>query len=195
MNVELRKLEGEYTMYFAGRSPRPPVEQRARVEALFKKWERGHVDNLAQKFRLNTLQSRFHTFVELWDRAMRAREEGRRGPLVYRPSTPQPPPPPAPVPETPPATPKPEPRAGGVLYAASFSDPAREPDKLKELYRSLMEARRTVGEGEVSYERFADLVATQVRALKRSGDAEVDLRVALKDGKVSLTARKKKSGE
>jgi len=193
MTVELRKLEGEYTMYFAGRSPRPPVEQRARVEALFKKWERAYVDNLALKFRLGTLQSRFQTFAELWERAMRAREEGRRGPFVRHPASV----PPAQVP-SPPATttqaPSRQARGDGVVHSASFSDPTREADKLRALYQSLSEARRQAGEAEVPFERFADLVGKQVRALKKTGDAEVDFRVAVKDGKVSLTARTRKSG-
>ena len=193
MTVELRKLEGEYTMYFAGRSPRPPIEQRARVEALFKRWERAYVDNLALKFRLGTLQSRFQTFAELWERAMRAREEGRRGPFVRKPTSASPPEPPSPAAAVPQASVPQKPR-DGVVHSASFSDPAHEAEKLRALYQSLSEARRKAGEAEVPYERFADLVGKQVRALKKTGDAEVDFRVAVRDGKVSLTARTRKTG-
>jgi hypothetical protein len=47
----------------------------------------------------------------------------------------------------------------------------------------------------VPFERFADLVTKEVRRLTRSGSAEVAFRVAVKDGKVSLTARKLKTAE
>jgi hypothetical protein len=173
---EMRKLEGEYTMYFAGRQPRPPVESRARLEALMKKWERSHVDSLVLKFRLTTLQTRFATLADLWDRGMRAREEGRPGPFSRR---------------TPPAAPvrREDAVPDRVVCVASFSDPARDQKKLRDLYDLLCEARRETGEEPVPYGRFADLVGEQVRRLKRSSSAEVAFRVAVKDGKVSLTAR------
>ena len=177
MANELRKLEGEYNMYFSGRQPRPPVETRARLDALFKRWERAHVDSLAHRFRLNTLQSRYSAFADLWDRGMRAREEGRPGPFTRRPA-----------PSTAEGR-KEDGVADRIVHVASFADPAREREKLHELYESLCEARRETGEGLVPYDRFADLVGAQVRTLKQSGTAEVAFRVAVKDGKVSLTAR------
>ena len=33
--VQLRKMETEYTMYFAGRTPRPPFESRAALDRAF----------------------------------------------------------------------------------------------------------------------------------------------------------------
>ena len=52
------------------------------------------------------------------------------------------------------------------MHVASFSDPLREMDKLHELYDSLVEARREVGEEAVPFHKFADLVKTQVKKLK-----------------------------
>ena len=40
LEVELKRLEAEYTMFFAGRLPRPPWETRSRVEALVKQYDR-----------------------------------------------------------------------------------------------------------------------------------------------------------
>ena len=62
-------------------------------------------------------------------------------------------------------------------------------DKLHELYESLAEARREVGEEPVPFHKFADLVKRQVEKLRQSGSREVAFRVAVKDGKVSFTAR------
>ena len=36
---ELKRLEAEYNMFFAGRLPRPPVETRGRVAALVKQYD------------------------------------------------------------------------------------------------------------------------------------------------------------
>ena len=69
LEAELKKLEAEYNMFFSGRAPRPPWETRARVEALVKRWDRGHIDTAAERFRFSTLQSRFQTFADLWDHA------------------------------------------------------------------------------------------------------------------------------
>jgi hypothetical protein len=84
LEIELRRLEAEYNMYFAGRSPRPPVETRRRVANLVRQLDRQRLNNYADRFRFTTLQSRFQTFVELWDRGMRSREEGRPGPFASR---------------------------------------------------------------------------------------------------------------
>ena len=65
----------------------------------------------------------------------------------------------------------------------------REMDKLHELYDSLAEARRTVGDEAVPFHKFAELVKTQVEKLKAHGNEEVAFRVAVKDGKVNFTAR------
>ena len=77
----MRRLEAEYNMYFAGRSPRPPVETRRRVNGMVRQLDRQQLSNYADRFRFTALQTRFQSFVELWDRGMRARDEGRPGPF------------------------------------------------------------------------------------------------------------------
>src|SRR5262245_4499744 len=171
--ADLKQLEAEYNMFFAGRLPKPPWETRARVEALVKQYDRAHIPNTGDRFRFTTIQSRFQAFVDLWDRGLRAREEGRPGPFA-------------------------QPNAASdqgrrpdhrILRVSSFTDPVREIDKLTELYESLAEARREVGEEAPPFHKFADLVKNQVKKLKQGGSPEVAFRVAVKDGKVSFTAR------
>jgi hypothetical protein len=181
LEAELKRLEAEYNMFFAGRLPRPPVETRGRVEALIKRWDRGHIQGSAERFRFNGLQTRYMKFADLWDRGLRAREEGRPGP--FRPQTP----PPASAPT--PAAPAAAARANDAVHVSTFRDPAREMDKLHSLYDSLMDARKQSGEDVVPFHKFAALVKDQVKKLKDSGTSEVAFRVAVKDGKVSFTAR------
>src|SRR5918999_3355591 len=79
---ELLHLEAEYNMYFAGRIPRPPWETRKQVDNLVKRLDRSHISNYGDRFRFSSLQARYAKFVDLWDKALRAKEEGRPSPLV-----------------------------------------------------------------------------------------------------------------
>jgi hypothetical protein len=174
LESELKRLEAEYNMFFSGRLPKPPWETRSRVESLVKQYDRAFIQNTGDRFRFSTLQARFAAFIDLWDRGMRAREEGRPGPFSHKPIHKE--------------LPKkgPEDR---ILRVAAFKDPVREIEKLTELYESLAEARREVGEENVPFHKFADLVKGQVNKLRQGGSPEVAFRVAVKDGKVSFTAR------
>jgi hypothetical protein len=178
---QLKRLEAEYNGFFAGRERRPPWETRGRVEALIKKLDRGVLDSSADRFRFQTMQARFQAFADLWDRGLRAREEGRPGPFAQlapkeRKKKPQ----------------EPESR---VLHVTAFRDPLREMDKLHSLYDSLMDARRQSGDDVVPFHRFAALVKDQVTKLRDSGSPEVAFRVAVKDGKVNFTVRGLKGGQ
>ena len=173
LESELRRLEAEYNMFFAGRLPRPPWETRSRVEAIVKRIDRSHMPNTGDRFRFSTLQSRFSTFIDLWDRGLRAREEGRSGPFAHQRHV-------APLHK------QPEDR---IVHVTTFRDPLHEMDKLHDLYTSLAEARREAGQDAIPFHKFADLIKTQVSTLKEKGSAEVAFRVAMKDGKVNFTAR------
>lgn len=175
LEAEIKKLEAEYTMYFGGRLQRPPWEMRKRVEGLVKQLDRAHIPNYAQRFRFTTLQSRFAKSLDLWDRGLRAREEGRAGPFMQ----------PRPVEEKP-KQPRPEDR---VVHTTSFADPLKEMEKVHQLYDNFAEARKEAGQEAIPFHKFADLVKNQVNALKEKGSPEVAFRVAVKDGKVAFTAR------
>lgn len=174
LEADLKQLEAEYNMFFAGRLAKPPWETRARVEALVKQFDRGHIPNTGDRFRFTTLQSRYATFIDLWDRGLRAREEGRPGPFAQKRTT---------------AEPRTKNADDRILHVSSFRDPVREIDKLTDLYESLAEARREVGQEAPPFHKFADLVKSQVKKLRDTGSPEVAFRVAVKDGKVSFTAR------
>lgn len=174
LETELKRLEAEYNSFFAGRLARPPWETRNRVDALVKRIDRARAGNTGDRFKFSTLQARFNAFIDLWDRGLRAREEGRGGPFAQpRPSQIEKPP-------------RPEDRVVGVVR---FSSQDGESDKLRSLYDRLVEARRAAGQDAVPYDRFAELIKTQVSSFQKKGDGEVAFRVAIKDGKVALSAR------
>lgn len=170
LETDLKRLEAEYNMFFAGRLPKPPWETRGRVDALVKRMDRVHLPGYATRFRFTTLQTRYATFVDLWDRGLRAREEGRQGPFSQlRPSEARP--------------------DDRILHVAMLTEPLRENDKLQDLYHSVAEARRLVGEETIPFHRFAELVNNQVATMRKGGTTDVAFRVAIKDGKVAFTAR------
>ena len=178
LEAQLKKVESEYTMYFSGRSARPPVEGRAALERAFKRFDRTPLDSPVVRFRFANLQARYSTFADLWDRGVRAREEGRSGPFTR-----QPPGAPAAV------------RQEEVVHAASFTDPVHELDKLRDLYEALTQARREEGHDAVPFHKFASLVKDQVRAMqdRHPGD-EVWFRVTRRDGRIALAARAVRHG-
>ena len=183
IETELKRLEAEYNMYFAGRLPRPPWETRSRVDALMKRLDRKPFRNYADRFRFTTLQSRFSSFVDLWDRGLRAREEGRAGPFA------------APRPAAPPAPPTERSEDDKLLHVTTVKDPLRELDKLRDVYDQLIAARSDDAKKAIPFHKFAELVKTKVSSLKTKGSGEVALKVSMKSGKLSLTARRLKPGE
>jgi hypothetical protein len=179
LEAELKRLEAEYNMFFAGRLPRPPWETRTRVDALVKRLDRQHIGNYGDRFRFTTLQTRYARFTDLWDRGLRAREEGRSGPFKQA---------------SKPAADAPTRAEDRIVRVTTFKDPMREMDKLHDLYDSLAEARRQTGQDAIPFHKFAELIKSRVTALKEKGNAEVAFRVAMKEGKVAFTARAMKDG-
>jgi hypothetical protein len=180
LEAELKRLEAEYNMFFAGRLPRPPWETRTRVTGMFKKFDRTQnlINNYAVKFRFQTLQSRFTAQLDLWDRGLRSREEGRAGPFA-QPKTVE----------------RPKPAKDRVVTVTTLTDPTQEMEKVQELYKNLVEARKEAGQEGLPFNKFADLIKKQVGSLREHGSSEVAFRVALKDGKVAFTARAMKDGK
>ena len=177
LTADLKRLEAEYNMYFSGRLPRPPWETRGRVQALLKRWDRAYMEgSTADRFQFEAIQSRYQTMIDVWDRGLRAREDGRAGPFAQKKRT---------VKRDPDAK---------VVHVTAFKDPMREMDKVHALYDSLMAARRQHGEDVVPFHRFAALVKDQVTKLRDGGTSEVAFRVAVKKGKVNFTVKGLKSG-
>jgi hypothetical protein len=82
LELQLKQLESEYTMFFAGRLPRPPLAARSHIQGLVTQYDRRPIQNTRERFRFATIQARFASLTMLWDRALRAREEGRDGPFA-----------------------------------------------------------------------------------------------------------------
>ncbi len=183
LGAEIRRLEAEYNMFFAGRLPRLPWETRTRVEALVKKHDRSFIRNTADRFRFESMQNKYTKFCELWERQLSQMEGGRpkRGGGAR---------PPAATPRAAEKASAPENPDHVVRFSSAGADDAR----VKELYEKLAEVKQAAGEAAVPMERVAALVKAQVEKYAAEG-SEVAFRVALKDGKVSLTVKPVRAGE
>jgi hypothetical protein len=75
-----------------------------------------------------------------------------------------------------------------LLHETKLRDPAKETDRLKELYHQVSEARTKSGEAPIPFHRFAEVVRAQVTKLG-GGGSDVSFRVEVKEGKVTLSAK------
>lgn len=171
-------------MYFSGVEKRPPNEAHARVEKLIREYDRSVIRNNADRFRLQGLVSRFNTLNELWQKRLRAREEGRAFGLHGRHAAVAPAPPPRPEPEAPP-------RPGGSGGEFRVGDAERDGAAVRALYDRFVEERQRTGEGAApAYESFRELIGKQTaKILGAKGARAVDFRLDTKDGRVALKAK------
>ena len=197
LDAEIRRLEAEFNMFFAGRLPRPPWETRAKVAALVKRHDQSFIQNTADRFRFESLQNRHAKFIELWERQMTNRELGRSMSGARKAAL---------TPATPAATPgeaPPDPAAAAaarsreaaerVIKFGRADDTSTGSSRVKELYEQLASAKKQVGEEPVSFERVQALVRAQVD--KFGADGNVAFKIGTKDGKVSLTVKSEKDKE
>jgi hypothetical protein len=180
LEADLKQLETEYNMFFGGLAKHPPWEMRGRVEAMARRLDREELGNYGNRFRFSTIQSRLATFIRLWDRGLRALEEGRPGPFARQRTS---------------GVDVPTRAEDRVLGVTTLHDPLHETDKLRELYDRLADARREAGQEGIPFQRFAELVQAKVSTMKEQGSREVAFRVAIKHGQATFTMRAMKVGE
>jgi len=172
---DIRRLRIEFDIFFNGGSKRPPYDTKGRVETLLKRLGDDRTLTYAQRYRFNSLAARYNAFRELWRRLMQGREEGRDPVSAAR------------------AQVKTEANASPV-ESVSFVclDAHREIEVVKNLYTSLLEAKRRCGEPteDLSFPKFHRLIASKADGLKdQLGCDRVRFSVSVESGHVSFKAR------
>ena len=195
---DVRTLKIEYEQFFGGGRSRPPQDTQWRVESLLRRYnERTAELSYAQRFRYNGLAQMYAKYVEMWRKKMMQKESGgqqrhfgaaakaieaeRARQAAAKASA--------------------APSIGGAValaerkaakaFTASFSDPQRETEKVRELYQKLIEARTETGEkaGAPSLKDFERFVRQKTKELKDKGHEEVEYTVSVEGGRVKLKAR------
>jgi len=77
LDLALTMLKRDYEIYFSGGLKLPPLEAHRKIEGEIRKLSRITGLNYAQRFRYNNLSARFNSYVDLWNKQMRYKEEGR----------------------------------------------------------------------------------------------------------------------
>ena len=170
---DIRHLRIEFDIFFNGNAKRQPYETKGRVETLLKRLGDDRTLNYAQRYRYNSLCARYNAFRDLWRRTMQGREEGRDAVSAHRAS----------VRIT-------EPKLEPVSFVCG--DAHHEVELVKNLYNSLIEAKRQCGEPteDLSFPKFHRLIASKADGIKQQGGCDrVRFSVAVEDGHVSFKAR------
>ena len=190
----IRQLQIEWEKFFGGVERKPPSELKSRVEALIRRNANEEIRNNADRFRYQNLMARYSTFSELWNKRLRALEEGRPVGLHGRAAAFPPPAPAVPAASIPQQAPAPATAAPARRAAAGevrIQDPAGDAQAMRGLYDRFVEERQRAGEtAAVKFENFEKLIAQQTRRiLAEKGGQAVDFRLETRDGKVSLKAK------
>jgi hypothetical protein len=207
IDFEIRRLKIQYDLYFYGTVPRPPNDQRDALARQVRRLQGVEMRNMADRFLYNSVVNKFNTFVELWAKLLRNKEEGARAhPLAVRTaqrsaraelggSRPGPAPDLDPAKGQPPAKAKAHPagarhRESAPTFRISSSGHRQDPT-LRGLYDSFVAARQAAGDSRsVGFDTFAREVARQAAAIKGKADCEsVEFTIYSRDNKVTLKAR------
>lgn len=168
----IRRLKIEYEVYFNGGSPRPPHDTVFRVDTLIKKYTEGSKLNYSQRFKFTQLVQKYAVNNDVWRKRLKDKEEGRGRYGAPRREAGQP--------------------AEGPVRVVC-TDPEKEKDKVEQLLKAVVEARRQVGESvdNIDPATFAKFVSDKTRQVKESlGCEKVQFSVSIEEGKVKFKAVK-----
>jgi hypothetical protein len=174
LEEDIRRLKIEFDTFFNGASKRPPYDTKSRVETVINRLGDDRTLTYAQRYRYNSLASRYNAFRDLWRRTMQGREEGRDPMASARASAKQ--------------------EAAAAFRKTSFvcDDAHKDVELVKNVYSALMEAKKVCGEPieDFSFPRFHRLLASQADGLKeRLGCKRVSFSIDVESGHVSFKAR------
>ncbi|MEW6363183.1 MAG: MXAN_5187 C-terminal domain-containing protein [Acidobacteriota bacterium] len=178
LDLSITRLKLDYERFFSGGQKVPPERERDRVAAMIKRLNATSMQNFSQRYLFQVLMTRFYTYSELWNRQMRAREEGISLTGIV-----------------PHARPAPAAAAAPPVRPTEYSAVIGSPDHgqpISTLYGQFMELRSQTGEpaDKVSPQAFEKLIQSQYKQLtQKFGASAVEFRLSIKDGKVQLRAK------
>ena len=175
---DIRRLKVEFDIYFNGGSKKPPYDTKLRVESHLKRLSDDRTLNFAQRYHLNSIQTRYASFRQLWRRTIQEREEGH-GSAAFR------------------AKAQAREREATPFVGSEFActDVRHDVRTVKDVYDALVEAKRSCGEGlrDLTFSKFHRLVMERTDALKeKTGSDRITFSVDVDNGHVSFKAKVQK---
>lgn len=178
LEQDIAKLKRDFDRFLAGAEKVSPERERDRVLSEIKRLNSMTMQNSGQRFLFQSLMTRFYSYNELWNRLLRAKEEGvaaaaaASAALLHRPHQ----------------LPGAAPAGADAWVLGSPKDVA----PVGELYKKFLDVRQETGEvtQKVSEKAFHQLVMAQYQQLSNKyGTDRIEFKVAVKDGKVQLKAK------
>lgn len=184
LNTSIRQLQTKWEMFFSGIERKPPSELQRKIEGVIRQYAFQEIRNNTERFRYQSLTARYNTFNELWQKRLRAREEGKAFGVHGLKADVLPPP----APEREHVVPA---GGGGTGREFRVASPEGDAAAVRALYDRYVEERERLGEGGAPpYESFRQLIGQQTtKILGDKGAKAVDFRLDSSHGKVSLKAR------
>jgi hypothetical protein len=170
----LRQLKVEYGIYFNGNRKKPPDDLRMRVEKLLKRLSEVSGMSCSQRFRFNTLITRYYVHRDLWRRTMKERELSKENEALNLPE---------------PVISQDRPSEEITILIA---DPATESAKVRLLYDALTQLNRRSGKivPAISYEQFAKFIGSQTQSIRGKFQCHtVVFTLALDENAIRFTAK------
>ena len=165
-------LEREYEQWFSGALVTPSWSTQKKCENIVREYSRNPPQNMSEQSIFAMHQSKFATYMEMWNRRRRLKEEGRlvTGRMERSKRVPKPV----------------APHGGG----------GGGDEHYRKVFDSYVAAKQNAGEAtaKLNYESFKSALKKQADQLRtKRGIENVNFGVSVKNGKVSVVARKKKS--
>lgn len=163
---KMKQLETEYEQWFSGALLTPPWQTQKVVDEIVRRYGRNPPQSLMERSVFMMHQAKYNSYSEMWARRMRLKEEGKL--LTGK-----------------------EERVKRALQTDKSAETGK--DEFRKVFDSYVAAKKKAGEptGKLTYDSFRKKLSQQADKFRKTGK-DVDFGVSIKDGKVSVVARRKK---
>jgi hypothetical protein len=178
LDARLKQVKLDYEHYFQGSRPREPAMARAEMQKQFVRLSNGSIKNTADRFRFNSLNSRFMVFKRQWDETLRKMETGTYDRHVFK----------ANLRDRERGRPQ---EAGSAAAKVAAETKPGDAGKSDDIYSRYVDAARSCGQNvdNLTPDKLQAVIRKQEQAIKEKHGAEkVKFRVEVEGGKVKLKA-------
>ena len=171
LEASLNSLKIIYEQYFSGILTQAPEKQHQELKATIRKLKKAPFKSSAMNYRLRSLESRYQTYNNYWQRVLREKEEGTYSRDVFKANI----------------------RDAATqeeIRAATKQGKAEK--QMKELFQAYKEAlEKQTGKAQtLEFRKFQEHIVHSAKELKKkTGNHKVSFSVIIQDGKVKLKAK------